>query len=254
MSTAWISTWPGAPGTRPVGGPPVLLCLPPAGAGCHQFRHWQQPLAGVAQVWGVQLPGRENRWHDPMPDTFDVAVEAIATEVTARLAASRSLVIFGHSFGGLIGYELARRVNPAALVVSGCRPPRHWDGAGRGIVEDDAELNKLLDASGPEALLLDPETRALMLGMLRQDAQLSTSYTHTGGALLDIDLHVWGGTADETVTAEQLDGWAAVTSRACHRRDFPGGHHAVLRNPELVLPRLTDVIRAATRPTEATDL
>ncbi|MFF4604354.1 thioesterase II family protein [Streptomyces sp. NPDC001339] len=251
---AWISTWPEPGGTPVHDSRPVLLCLPPAGAGCHQFRAWQRPLADSAQVWGVQLPGRENRWRDPMPDTFDEAVDAIADEVRARLAPGHPLTIFGHSFGGLIGYELARRLGPAALVVSGCRPPSHWDGAGRGIVEDDEELNKLLDAGGPGAALLDPDTRTLMLDMLRRDAQLSSSYAHTPGARLDIEIHAWGGTADETVTAHQLDGWAEATTRAAHRMDFPGGHHAVLRNPELILPRLADVIRAASRPAAPTHL
>jgi surfactin synthase thioesterase subunit len=223
---------------------PVLVCLPPAGAGCHQFRAWQKPLTGVARVLGVQFPGRENRWRDPMPETFDEAVEAIVGELEERLRPGPAPVLFGHSFGGLIAYELARRVPALALVVSACRPPRHWDGAGRGIVDDDEELDRLFDTDAPDRAPLDPETRELMLEVLRRDARLSLSYTHTPGALLHIPVHAWGGTGDETVTPEQLAGWAATTTAAFRHHRTDGGHHAVVRRPEPLIEFLSGLLQA----------
>ncbi|MER6446406.1 hypothetical protein DEJ51_03110 [Streptomyces venezuelae] len=238
---AWISTWTDDPADRAL---PVLLCLPPAGAGCQQFRSWQPELAGTAQVYGVQLPGRENRWRDPMPDTFGEAVEAIAAELRDIVATGRPLVVFGHSFGGLLGYEVSRRIAPRALVVSGCRAPGHWDGAGRGIVDDGEELDKLFDTAGLDPELLDEDTRALMVAMLRKDAQLSLSYVHEPGVRLGVPVHAWGADGDETVSSADLDGWAAVTTAAFTRHTTTGGHHAVLRHPRPVLDHLTTLLRA----------
>ncbi|MFF7300007.1 alpha/beta fold hydrolase [Streptomyces sp. NPDC008265] len=235
----WISTWTSDPAD---GDLPVLLCLPPAGAGCQQFRAWQPEVDGIAQVYGVQLPGRENRWREPMPDTFDEAVEAIADELAATVA-DRPVIVFGHSFGGLLGYEVSRRTAPRALVVSGCRAPGHWDGAGRGIVDDGEELDKLFDTAGLDPALLDEDTRALMVGMLRKDAQLSLSYTHKPGVRLDVPVHAWGADGDETVSAADLDGWAAVTTAGFARHTTTGGHHAVLRRPRPVLDHLTTLLR-----------
>ncbi|GGR83687.1 thioesterase [Streptomyces nojiriensis] len=239
---AWISTWTTDPADRSL---PVLLCLPPAGAGCQQFRSWQPELAGTAQVYGVQLPGRENRWREPMPDTFDEAVLAIAAELRDLVADGRPLIVFGHSFGGLLGYEVSRRVAPRALVVSGCRAPGHWDGAGRGIVDDGEELDKLFDTAGLDPELLDEDTRALMVAMLRKDAQLSLSYVHEPGVRLGMPVHAWGADGDETVSSADLDGWAAVTTAAFTRHTTTGGHHAVLRRPRPVLDHLTALLRAA---------
>ncbi|MFJ2748397.1 thioesterase II family protein [Streptomyces sp. NPDC087297] len=239
---AWISTWSNDPADRAL---PVLLCLPPAGAGCQQFRSWQPALAGTAQVYGVQLPGRENRWRESMPETFDEAVEAIAAELRDITAAGRPLIVFGHSFGGLLGYEVSRRVAPSALVVSGCRAPGHWDGAGRGIVDDGEELDKLFDTADLDPRLLDEDTRALMVAMLRKDAQLSLSYVHKPGVRLGVPVHAWGADGDETVSAQDLDGWAAVTTAAFTRHTTTGGHHAVLRRPQPVLDQLTALLRGA---------
>ncbi|MDQ0986964.1 thioesterase II family protein [Streptomyces sp. V2I9] len=241
---SWISTWSQDPADRDL---PALLCLPPAGAGCQQFRSWQPELNGIAQVYGVQLPGRENRWGEAMPDTFGEAVTAIAAELEATLG-DRPLVVFGHSFGGLIGYEVARRVTPRALLVSGCRAPTHWDGAGRGIVDDGEELDKLFDTAGLDPALLDEDTRTVMVGMLRKDAQLSLSYVHRPDGLLPVPVHAWGADGDETVSSADLDGWAAVTSAGLTRRTVTGGHHAVLRHPRPVLDHLAVLLRAEGAP------
>ncbi|GGZ69811.1 thioesterase II family protein [Streptomyces subrutilus] len=241
----WISTWTTDPAYAAL---PALLCLPPAGAGCQQFRSWQGALSGTAQVYGVQLPGRENRWREPMPDSFDEAVAAVAAELGRTVAADRPLVVFGHSFGGLIGYEVARRVRPRALVVSGCRAPGHWDGAGRGIVDDADELDKLFDTAGLDPELLDDDTRALMVAMLRKDAALSLGYVHQPAPRLDVPVHAWGADGDETVSAAELDGWAAVTTAGLTRHTTTGGHHAVLRDPRPVLDQLTGLLRGEHAP------
>lgn len=243
----WISTWPSGPDEAAL---PALLCLPPAGAGCHQFRAWAPALAGIGQVYGAQLPGRENRWREPMTQTFDEAVEAIAGELRPVVAGGRPLVVFGHSFGGLLGYEVARRVRPAALVVSACRAPGHWDGAGRGIVEDDDELDKLFDTAGLDPTFLDEDTRALMVAMLRKDAVLSLSYTHSPGTPLSVPVHAWRAADDETVSEEDLAGWAAVTTAAFRVHRVQGGHHAVLRRPEALLEHLAGLLRHAAAPAD----
>ncbi len=246
----WLSTWPSGPDDAAL---PALLCLPPAGAGCQQFRAWTPALAGIGQVYGAQLPGRENRWREPMPQTFGEAVEAIADELRSVVAGGRPLVVFGHSFGGLLGYEVARRVRPAALVVSACRAPGHWDGAGRGIVEDDDELDKLFDTAGLDPSFLDEDTRALMVAMLRKDAVLSLSYTHSPGTALSVPVHTWRATGDDTVSEEDLAGWAAVTTGAFHVHRVRGGHHAVLRRPEELLEHLAGLLRhAAAAPADTT--
>ncbi|MGC0315903.1 thioesterase II family protein [Kitasatospora acidiphila] len=244
MGGSWLMDWPAPPAV------PVLLCVPPAGAGCGRFRSWQQGLAGVAQVIGVQPPGRENRWLDPMPGSVAEAVAELSAQVAECVGPTRPVVVFGHSFGGLLGYELARTLRAertarvTALVVSACRPPAHWHGAGRGIAEDEAALGRLFDTGGPDVAALDPDTRALLLEVLRRDARLSLGYRHAATPVLDVPIHAWGGDGDDTVTPEQLDGWPHYSELACHRRQFPGGHHFALRTPELVLPLLAELLAA----------
>ena len=43
-----------------------LFCFPYAGGGASLYRSWAEPLASVAEIWSVQLPGRENRLGEPL--------------------------------------------------------------------------------------------------------------------------------------------------------------------------------------------
>ncbi len=109
-------------------GRPTLLCVPPAGSGCGRFREWQTELGDSVAVVGVQLPGREERLGEAHPSTLDEIVAAVAREAVEFADPDQPLVVFGESFGGLIGYELTRRLGeqgrwPAAMVLAACEPP-----------------------------------------------------------------------------------------------------------------------------------
>jgi surfactin synthase thioesterase subunit len=204
----------------PVDARPVLVCLPQAGSGCGAFRSWQTEFGDRVAVVGVQLPGRENRFGDPPAESFAAAVAAIVTEL-GELHTGQSIVLFGHSFGGLIGYEVARAVPVTALVVAASRPP-HMSGKAAGSMgaggADDV-FSGLLDAKD-----LDEDVRELVLEVLAQDSALSATYEDPGGAPVSCPLHAWGGADDDVVTAAHLAEWRPYAGASFHQREFAGGH------------------------------
>jgi len=206
---------------------PVLVCLPQAGSGCGVFRSWQDALGDAVTVVGVQLPGRENRFTVPPPESFAHAVAGIVAALVDTVG--RPTVLFGHSLGGLIGYEVARALPtpPDALVVAASQPP-HRNGKTAGIALDtDEGFARALAAKG-----LDEDMRELALTVLRQDADMAATYEPPSSAPVPCDLHVWGGDADERVPAGDLAGWRGYAGGAFHSRLFAGGHDFCLDKPE----------------------
>lgn len=224
----WLVPWHPSPRRRP-----TLLCLPEAGSGCGQFRAWQSRTGPEVSVVGVAPPGREARWSDPWPSTMEDAVRQITAELVELVDPDglAALVVFGQSFGGLLGYEVTRRLGdlygrwPVALVIAACRPPHMWVGAARGLVDDGVEAAQLLDARGLSSDDLDEDSRQVVLEVLRNDARLSLTYVATGGAPLCCPVEAWRGQHDEIVTVEHLDGWRDYTTGGFSRRRFSGGHY-----------------------------
>src|SRR6185503_13776935 len=113
-------------------------CVAPAGSGCGRFRDWQSELGDTVSVVGVQLPGREERLDEPHPSSLDEIVTAVTREALAYADPDAPLVVFGESFGGLIGYELTRRLGaagrwPSAMVLAASEPP-HLRAGVEGLV------------------------------------------------------------------------------------------------------------------------
>jgi surfactin synthase thioesterase subunit len=233
-------------GLEPGGRRPVLLCLPPAGAGAGQFRAWQSLLGPDVAVCGLQLPGREQRWDEPPATELDAVVAEAATVLLER-AGHAPLVIAGFSFGGLIGYEIARALQragkpPALVVVTACKPPAAWVRAGLGLLDDEQAMHRLVEAragSDDDAFAeLDADMRELMLDVLRHDAVLSTSYRYRPEPLLSSRLWACGGRSDGTVSAADLAGWDRYAGGGFERTDFDGDHYFWLEPPAVLLDRL----------------
>jgi surfactin synthase thioesterase subunit len=219
----------------PAGPRPVLVCFPQAGSGCGVFRSWQEVHGDDVSVVGVQLPGRENRFTDPPPDTFADAVDEIVAALAGTVPAGQPIVLFGHSFGGLLAYEVARALpdthTPGALVVAASRAP-HRSGRAAGSMGADGGLAVLADMLAAKEV--DEDVRELVMEVLTQDAELSATYEDPGGAPVRCPLHAWGGETDELVTAADLAGWEPYAGAGFHQRQFAGGHEFCLESPAAV--------------------
>src|SRR6476469_1550245 len=78
-----------------------LICLPAAGGGASRYRDWPAHLPDDVEVVSVQLPGRENRFDEPVIDAMEPLVGRLLDELAGSLVAPFAL--FGHSIGALGG-------------------------------------------------------------------------------------------------------------------------------------------------------
>ena len=155
----WLEVWPNR--LTPL---VDLICIPGAGAGASAFRPWHRKTSGFIAMQVVQLPGRENRIDEAPASDLDEVVECISSAYLESRTADRPVMVFGHSMGGVIGFELVRSLQadgiaPTALVMSSTTPPA----AGNKSAElSEAQLKQL------EA---DSEARSEDIQQTRQQLQ-----------------------------------------------------------------------------------
>lgn len=86
-----------------------LICIPYAGGGASKFIGWQKEFENKIEVLPIQLPGRENRMGEKCLTDCREVVSGIIEEILP-LVKENDFSIFGHSMGGIIGYELAKEL------------------------------------------------------------------------------------------------------------------------------------------------
>lgn len=207
---------------------PPVVCFPPAGAA----PMWLRPLAAAlptgTPVYAVQLAGHGTRLAEPPPTAMADAVGA-AVAAVGRLGPTRC-VLFGHSMGGVLAYETARRLPapPLLLAVSGCRPPRRRGALPvRHTLDDDALVAAMVALGAPAEPFDEPEIRALALPVLRADLRLVETWRPTTAGPLDVPILVLAGDRDPDAPPADADGWAAETTAGCDVVTVDGDHYFV---------------------------
>jgi medium-chain acyl-[acyl-carrier-protein] hydrolase len=207
-----------------------LFCLPYSGAGAAIFRAWAAPLAPDIEVVAIQLPGRETRRQEPLLTNLPALIQALTPVLCPYL--DRPFVLFGHSVGALICFELARQLRridhrePFHLVVSG-RPAPQLPALTPAIHQlPDADfLQELRRYNGtPEIVLQNVELMNLFMPILRADLAINETYVYTPERPFDFSMTVLGGLHDPQVSEIDLASWREQTNSKFSLKMLPGDH------------------------------
>lgn len=228
---------------------PVLYCFAHAGGGGSVYTGWRQRLAGRLEVRPVVLPGRESRRSEPALTEMAPLVAKLAAEITADSGNGR-FVLFGHSLGAILAFEIAAALElaggpvPAGLVVSGRRAPAlPARQEPKHNLDEDQLVEHMSELGGTPPEVLENRTLLrLFLPTFRADLKLNETYRYRAGVRVGCPLSAYTGDADPLVTPDEVAAWRSVTSASFGLRVFAGGHFYLHDNPPPVLAALlTDV-------------
>jgi medium-chain acyl-[acyl-carrier-protein] hydrolase len=157
-------------------------------------------------------------------------VEGLADAIQPYL--EQPFAFFGHSMGAVIAFELARLLRrrrqplPRILIASAARAPQFRRGHVPGPAPGDERLLADLRRLGgiPAELLRDAALTNAILPALRADTELYRHYVYTEDDPLILPIRAYGGTEDDNITVEHLEGWRQQTCVSFAVRRFAGGH------------------------------
>lgn len=221
------------------GAPMSCLCIPYAGGSGSVFSDWAAPLSGRMDVVAAHLPGRGKRFSEAPYPTFDELLDDLESAALAFTA--REFVLFGHSLGGLLAYELAHRLharhmrNAIHVFISGMGAPHIPDPDTAALTDDDHRLSdhalarKLAALGGlPPEIPTQPELMEIALATVRADLKVYASYaapSHSESRRIPCPITVYGGNEDlHNVPEEALREWSGYTRGRFGMQLFPGDH------------------------------
>jgi medium-chain acyl-[acyl-carrier-protein] hydrolase len=207
-----------------------LFCFPYAGGGAAIFRKWSRELGPEIAVTPALLPGREARVPEPLCTRLESVIEPLTRQIAPYL--DRPFAFFGHSMGGLLAYELTRRVRaehgvePDHLFISAKEAPQLTEKDQRRHELPEPEFLAMLQSLNgtPREVLAHAELREIFVPLMRADFAVCDTYSYVPDLPLQCPITVLGGTQDEQVSPGQLEGWAEQTTGEFQLKMLTGDH------------------------------
>lgn len=232
-----------------------IVCIPYAGGSAAVYHDWNRHLPKGFATWTLRLPGRDSRFGEPPATDLLSLVDDAAQSLAASL--EEPFVVFGHSLGAFIGFELVRRLydgwglQASLLGVSARNAPQIPSYRGTIHTLPDDQFIDVLDhqyGAIPPVIRADRQMRDLYLPILRADATMLETYRYVAGAPLRCPISVFGGESDRETDVHGLAAWAELTIGGSHVRLLPGGHFFLDSERERLLSLLSTDIEATLVP------
>ncbi|MEM9368713.1 MAG: alpha/beta fold hydrolase, partial [Planctomycetota bacterium] len=212
-----------------------IAWFPHAGAGAASLvRPCREAPRGL-DIHAVQLPGREDRFHEPPVSSLGEATREAAEEIAAL---SGSIILAGHSLGGLLAYGVAleltqRGVPPLGLIVMAMSSPDRLAADESLSHLDDAAFVESLDSRYggiPDTVRDNPEALAVFLPVVRNDLALLDGYRYETQPALPFPICALAGSSDRAADRISMSGWRKMTSKGFTLRVFSGNHFFPLQH------------------------
>ncbi|EEP93157.1 type I polyketide synthase [Yersinia kristensenii] len=226
-----------------------LFMIPSMGAGATMFAHFLYNPPEDCEVYSVQLPGRENRLHDalythltPLLNDLEKVLIDVLAEDKQQHNWQGGVVIYGHSYGGIIAFELCRLlrrkygITPIHFFASATMPPQL---TGKWKNQDTMRESSITSNSAQKILGLlsyidDADFINKVLPGMRRDMPLLMSYDYQDDSPLSCPITVFSAIEDEVTQAEEMALWAEQTTSRFQQYLVHGDHWFVSRNKEFI--------------------
>lgn len=202
-----------------------LYCFNHAGGLPGEYLRLFNQLADVS-VYGIQLPGRGARINEK-PFTN---MEELSKAIVSGVSFEPPFVFFGHSFGGLLAFEVTRLLRslseklPKKIFLSSSFSPPFQNKKDQTYLMDDKQLLLHMELSGWNAIPLtihqNPTLLTHSLSALRADLQIFETYEYCDEKSLECPMMVMGGQEEKINLAD----WKRHTTGDFDLFKLPGGH------------------------------
>jgi surfactin synthase thioesterase subunit len=218
---------------------PKLYIFPHAGGSTQYYVPFANAFSSDVKRIAVQYPGQRGT-HDlasftSIPDLADRVCQLLSPPDRS----DGETAFFGHSMGGLLSFEVARRFEAAgspiaALFVSACAAPGR---IGYDYIpeSDRGLLTAVSEMAGVNPEFLENEEFAAKILPTLRGLRAIANYDCPPDATVSCPIFAFLGDDDEVATYEKVLPWSQRTTAEFSVRVFPG-HHFYLNDhlPELV--------------------
>ncbi len=230
-----------------------IFCFHPVGAGASMFTHFLYNQPKNTDVLAVQLPGRENRKDETPYADMSALVKTLANVI--KPYTDKPFIIMGHSFGGIVGFELIKylrrafNIQPIHFLITGTIAPqltREWKK--RDSIDQTSKMaNSIEKILNTLNYIEDVEFLRSIIPVMKKDMGLIMNYPYETEAPFDFPITGFAADKDEVVLIPEVKRWEEQTNSDFNFEIVEGDHWFLGRNRALVLQRLTEALSHANK-------
>ena len=220
------------------------------------FAGWGERLRPEIEVWTALPRGRGMRFRETPFRTVEAMVEEYLAALRPFLELRPGLpfAFYGHSLGGLVAFEITRRLQaeglpmPARVFVGASTPPH------LGLIHE--EIHHLPDlefvtaiqeryAGIPAEVLNEPELLEIFLPALKADFAAHERYRFEETVPVCCPLTAFAGASDTGIAPQLIGEWERHTEGGFSLRTVPGDHFFLTTSGEAVLADIRESVQSA---------
>ncbi|WP_342220860.1 SDR family NAD(P)-dependent oxidoreductase [Candidatus Fukatsuia endosymbiont of Tuberolachnus salignus] len=239
---------------RKEGEPPKkikLFMIHSMGAAASMFADFMYHPPFECEVYAVQLPGREHRINEEVYTELTPLLSSLEEALIPLL--DGDFAIYGHSYGGIIAFELCRLLRekhnrfPLQLFISATIAPQLTpDWKARQVMRETTNRNysdqQLIDMM---PRIMSREYLLTILEGMRRDMPLLNNYDYQECDPFPFPIRTFSAIEDDVTFLSEMKPWALLTLLPKDQIEVHGDHWLLSRkeNRELVGKQISDDLR-----------
>lgn len=228
-----------------------IFALPFAGGSKYCYRILQNFIPSQYEWETLELPGRGTRIQEPFMSDVQDTVDNILLQMQHRIH-NVEYMIYGHSMGALLGYEVTKKIvsyglnRPACLFLTGHGAPGIRESKKISGYKKEAFWLEVKKLGGlPQEILDNDELLDLFEPILRSDFKVLEEYKYQSiQHPLPVPLFVRIGD-EENISREEAMGWQQETEYMLDLQVLPGNHFFIFKHPQYVVRQLMEAFTTA---------
>ncbi len=203
-----------------------MIVFPHAGGGTMFYKKFVKSFKKT-ELSIIQYPGREDKYDQHMPDSLCKLADELFKEY--REWFKNDFVIWGHSMGSTVGYEVAKRCekelhnSPIAFFSSGAEAPcSESTEKEKAMLESKEAFEEFINVYGgiDDQLKGDKDFCDFFYPIIRGDVKVAYNYKDSEFIKLHCPLRLIEGTDDVC----RIDKWKLYTNYDINIKYHKGGH------------------------------
>ncbi|OOM71668.1 linear gramicidin dehydrogenase LgrE [Clostridium puniceum] len=225
----------------------IMFCFPFAGVGAAYFNRWIKYFKDDIVVCPIHLPGREEKIMEDPYVNMELLIDDLFEEISNY--SSNNIILFGHSMGAKIAYEIAKKLELASypakqLIISGSRVPHIPESNPIYNLPDEEFIKAIVRFDGtPKEILYNKELLKFFLPMLKADFTMDEKYHTTEVVKLSCQITAFGGISDKEADEEAMKEWKEYTKSNFKIFMFEGKHFFIRDKEAEILNIISQGIR-----------